>query len=69
MRSRTSHTISSREVHELALNWLLASKLLTDHGWLCMASVVWSIVLRAAARATSVFAACRDLAEAPSDGQ
>lgn len=67
MRSRTSHTISSREVHEWALNWLLASKLLTDHGWLCTASVVWSIVLRAAARATSVFAACRDLAEAPSD--
>jgi len=67
MRSRTSHTISSREVHEWALNWLLASKLLKDHGWLCTAAVVWSLVLRASARATSIYAACRDLAEAPSD--
>jgi len=67
MRSRTSHTISSREVHEWALNWLLASKLLKDHGWLCTATVVWSMVLRAAARMTSIYAACRDLAEAPSE--
>ena len=67
MRSRTSHTISCREVHEWALNWLLASKLLKDHGWLCTATVVWSVVLRAAARMTSIFAACRDLAKAPSD--
>ena len=67
MRSRTSHTISSREVHEWALNWLLASKLLKDHGWLCTATVVWSVVLRAAARMTSIFAACRDLTDAPSD--
>src|SRR4029077_2739904 len=29
-------------------------------------TVVWSIVLRAAARMISVFAACRDLANAPS---
>jgi len=67
MRSRTSHTISSREVHAWAVNWLLAAKLLPDHGWLCTAAVVWSVVLRAAARATSIFAACRDLAHAPSD--
>ena len=67
MRSRTSHTISSREVHEWALNWLLASQVLKDHGWLCTATVVWSIVLRAAARMTSIYAACRDLAEAPSE--
>jgi hypothetical protein len=66
MRSRTSHTISSREVHEWALKWLLAADLLKDHGWLCTASVVWSIVLRAAARMVSVYAACRDLSEGPS---
>jgi len=41
MRSRKSHTISSREVHEWALNWLLAADLLKDHGWLC------SMILRA----------------------
>lgn len=67
MRSRTSHTISSREVHGWALNWLLAANLLKDHGRLCTAAVVWSLVLRAAARMTSIYAACRDLAEAPSD--
>jgi putative transposase len=41
--------------------------LLKDHGWLCTASVVWSVVLRAAARTTSIFGACRDLTRAPSD--
>jgi hypothetical protein len=67
MRSRTSHSISSGEVHQWALEWLLQARLLKDHGWLCTAPVVWSIVLRAAARMTSVFAACRDLADGPSD--
>jgi hypothetical protein len=66
MRSRTSHTISSREVHGWALNWLLQAKLLKDHGWLCTATVVWNLVLRAAARSISISAACRDLSEAPS---
>ena len=67
MRSRTSHTISSGEVHQWTLNWLLQAKLLKDHGWLCTAAVVWNIVLRAAARKISVSAACRDLAHGPSD--
>jgi hypothetical protein len=62
-----THTISSREVHEWTLNWLLQGKLLKDHGWLCMAAVVWNIVLRAAAQKISTGAACRDLANAPSD--
>jgi hypothetical protein len=65
MRSRTSHTISSVEVHEWALKWLLAADLLKPHGWLCTATVVWSVVLRAAARMTSPFAACRDLSDGP----
>lgn len=67
MRSRMSHTITSGEVHRWTLNWLLESKLIKDHGWLCTAAVVWNIVLRAAARMISVAAACRDLADAPSD--
>jgi putative transposase len=67
MRSRNSHTISSGEVQQWALNWLQESKLLKDHGWKCTALVVWSIVLRAAARMTSIYTACRDLADAPSD--
>jgi len=66
MRSRKSHTISSREVHQWALNWLLAANLLKDHGWRCTAAVVWGVVLRAAARTISTFAACTDLANGPS---
>jgi len=66
MRSRKSHTISSGEVHAWTLQWLQQAKLLKDHGWKCTAAVVWSVVLRAAARMTSVWAACRDLADAPS---
>ena len=66
MRSRTSHNISSATVHQWALGWL--SKVdLKDHGWLCTASVVWSIVLRAAARTCSISAACCDLSKGPSD--
>ena len=65
MRSRKSHTISSQEVHQWAVNWLVEAKLLKDHGWLCSATVVWGIVLRAAARMVSIYAAVRDLADAP----
>jgi len=67
MRSRTSHTISSREVHQWALNWLVESMRLKDHGWKCTAVVIWNVVLRAAARMSSLCAACRDLADGPSD--
>jgi hypothetical protein len=67
MRLRNSPVISSREVHKWTLDWLVQAKLLKDHGWLCTATVVWNIVLRAAAQMTSIFAACRDLANAPSD--
>lgn len=65
MRSRKIHTINSQEVHQWTLNWLVESKLLKDHGWLCSAEVVWGIVLRAAARMVSIYAAVRDLADAP----
>ena len=67
MRSRTSHTISSSEVHQCALSWLGESVRLKDHGWKCTSAVVWSIVLRAAAQMTSISAACRDLSGGPSD--
>jgi DDE family transposase len=66
MRSRKSHTISSGEVHQWALQWLLQADLLKDHGWKCSSTVVWNVVLRAAARMVSVWAACCDLADAPS---
>ena len=66
MRSRTSHTMSSGTVHQWALSWL-SSVELKDHGWLCTATVVWGVVLRAAARMTSIGAAFRDLSDGPSD--
>jgi Transposase DDE domain len=67
MRSRNRNTISSSEVHQWALSWLINSTQLKDQGPKCTATVVWNIVLRAAARTMSVFAACRDLANAPCD--
>jgi hypothetical protein len=67
MRSRKNSIVSSAEVHQWALDWLLQARILKDHGPLCTAAVVWNVVLRAAARMTSIFAACRDLADAPSD--
>jgi hypothetical protein len=67
MRSRMNCRISSGQVHQWTLNWLLQAKLVKDHGWLCTAAVMLNIVLRAAARSISVSAACRDLSEGPSD--
>jgi hypothetical protein len=67
MRSRMNSIVSCSEVHQWALLWLMKAKLLQDRGGhKCTPTVVWSIVLRAAARLISVFAACRDLANAPS---
>jgi hypothetical protein len=65
MRSRKNHTVSGREVHQWMLQWLLQAKLLPDHGWLCSAAVVWNVLLRAATQMISLYAACRDLADAP----
>ncbi len=67
MRSGTNCTITSGQVCSWTLGTLLQAKIAKDHGWLCTASVVLSIVLRAAARSISVSAACRDLAKGPSD--
>ena len=67
MRSRTDCSISSSEVYSWTRECLLQAKLAKDHGWLCTATVVLGIVLRAAARSISVSAACRDLARGPSD--
>lgn len=65
MRSRMNDTITSGQVYSWTLEFLLKARLLKDHGWLCTARVVLSIVLRAAGRCISVFAACRDLAQGP----
>ena len=62
MRSRMNDTITADQVYSWTLEFLLKARLVKDHGWLCTARVVLSIVLRAAARSISVSAACRDLA-------
>lgn len=67
MRSRMNSIVSCSEVHQWALLWLMQAELLKDRGRRrCTPTVIWSIVLRAAARMISIFAACRDLAKAPS---
>jgi hypothetical protein len=68
MRSRTNSIVSCSEVHQWALLWLMQAEVLKQRTGRskCTPTVVWSIVLRAAARMISVFAACRDLANAPS---
>jgi hypothetical protein len=65
MRSRTDSIVSATEVHQWALQRLLDARLVKDHGPRCKAAVVWHVVLRAAARLISIFAACRDLTKAP----
>jgi len=65
MHSRTNW-INSSQVHQWALEHLLQADLLKAHGRVCTVVVVWSIVLRAAARMVSIFAACQDMANAPS---
>jgi hypothetical protein len=67
MRSGMNYKLTSGQVYSWALASLLEFKLVRDHGWLCTAQLVLSIVLRAAARSISVSAACRDLAKGPSD--
>jgi hypothetical protein len=48
------------------LQWLLDARLLADHGPACTALAVWNVLLHAAARLTSLLAACRDLSATPS---
>jgi hypothetical protein len=67
MRPGMDFSVSASELHQWALQWLVQAEVLKERGrGVCTATVVWSILLRAAARMISVFAACRDLSEAPS---
>lgn len=67
MRSKTGSIVSSRQVQELAEAWLSEALTLKGTKRKCTTSVLWKIVLFAASRMWSLFAACRDLSEAPSD--
>jgi putative transposase len=66
MRSQ-DYIITKDEVHGYANHWLSSALRLKYEGYKCNGSVLLQILLIAAARVVSLFAACRDLADAPSD--
>jgi putative transposase len=67
MRSRKDYIITKEEVHDYANQWLSSALRLEYEGTKCSASTLFQVLLIAAARVVSIFAACRDLADAPSD--
>ena len=67
MRSRGQYIITKDEDHGYANHWLSMSLKLEYEGRKCTASILLQVLLIAAARSVSVFAACRDLADAPTD--
>ena len=67
MRSRGDYIVTKEEVHGYANDWLATGLRLEYEGRKCKASTVIQILLIAAARVVSVFAVCRDLADAPCD--
>ena len=67
MRSQTEYIITKAEVHAYAEDWLGTAIRLEYRGYKCSTSTLLQVLLIAAARVVSVFAACRDLADAPSD--
>ena len=67
MRSQTEYIITKAEVHAYAEDWLGTALRFEYQGYKCTTSVLLQILLIAAARVVSLFAACRDLADAPSD--
>lgn len=67
MRSRQDYIITKSEVHGYADHWVSQALRLEYEGTKCTGSIVLQILLIAAARTVSIFAACRDLADAPSD--
>jgi putative transposase len=67
MRSQTDYIVTKDEVHGYANHWLGSALKLEYEGTKCNASTLLQVLLIAAARVASVFAACRDLADAPCD--
>jgi hypothetical protein len=67
MRSRGEYIITKSEIHAYAEDWLGTAIRLEYRGYKCTRSVLLQVLLIAAARVVSLFAACRSLADAPSD--
>lgn len=67
MRSRNDYIVTKDEVHGYANHWLDLALKLEYEGTKCTASTLLQVLLIAATRTMSIFAVCRDLADAPSD--
>ena len=67
MRSRNDYIVTKDEVHGYANHWLASPLKLEYEGRRCNASMLMQVLLIAASRAASLFAVCRDLADAPCD--
>jgi len=67
MRSERQYIITKNEVHDYANYWLEKSLRLEYKGTKCTARTLLQVLLIAASRTVSVFAACYDLADAPCD--
>ena len=67
LRSQTDYIVTKEEVYGDANHWLSSSLKLEYEGTKCTASTLLQVLLIAASRVASVFAVCRDLADAPCD--
>jgi hypothetical protein len=67
MRSQSNYIVTKEEVHGYANHWLSSSLKLEYEGTKCTASTLLQVLLIAASRMASIFAACRDLADGPCD--
>jgi hypothetical protein len=67
MRSPADYIVTKDEVHGYANDWLGSALRLEYEGTKCTARTLLQVLLIASARVVSIFAACRDLADAPSD--
>lgn len=69
MRSRKSftRTITADEVRNYAKRWIQPHLKFTDCGPKCTVSVIFGVLFIAVSKLCSIYAACRDLANAPTD--
>lgn len=67
MRSQRDYIVTKDEVHGYANYWLGTALKLEYEGTKCTASTLLQVLLVAASRMVSIFAACRDLADGPCD--
>ena len=67
MRPKTNFTLTAPQVHRCAAVVLQDHLKLGDHGPKCRASLLFTLLLYAAARITSLSDACKALRDAPSD--